>query len=177
MPRISQFNGIAIYMYYGDHAPPHFHAIIGEFDAAVEIITATVLDGKIPPKAWLLVREWTESRQGELTRNWDLASKATAAMDSATMALTEVFEMILRITEFQVVGPHVLKLAFNDGTRKTVNVYPLLSGPVFKPLKDPGFFARVLLDPVAGTVVWPNDADLAPEALHELCAAEETTAA
>lgn len=73
MPRISQFNGIAIYMYYHDHAPPHFHAIIGEFDAAVEIATATVLDGQIPPKAWLLVREWTELRRVELIQNWDLA--------------------------------------------------------------------------------------------------------
>jgi Domain of unknown function (DUF4160) len=27
MPRISQFYGIAIYMYYRDHAPPHVHAI------------------------------------------------------------------------------------------------------------------------------------------------------
>jgi hypothetical protein len=25
MPRISEFFGIAIYMYYRDHAPPHFH--------------------------------------------------------------------------------------------------------------------------------------------------------
>lgn len=85
--------------------------------------------------------------------------------------------MILRITELLVVRPHVLKRAFNDGTRKTVNVYPLLDVPVFEPLKDPEFFARVQLDPVAGTVVWPNDADLAPEALHELHGAEETTAA
>jgi hypothetical protein len=85
--------------------------------------------------------------------------------------------MILRITESQVVGRHLLKLAFNDGTRKTVDVYPLLSGPVFEPLKDPEFFARVALDPIAGTVVWPNDADLAPEALHDLSAVEESTAA
>ena len=27
VPRISAFYGIAIYMYYPDHAPPHFHAI------------------------------------------------------------------------------------------------------------------------------------------------------
>jgi hypothetical protein len=85
--------------------------------------------------------------------------------------------MILRITELQVAGPHVLKLAFNDGTRKTVDVYPLLTGPVFEPLKDPEFFARAELDPVAGTVVWPNDADLAPEALHDLSAVEESTVA
>jgi hypothetical protein len=83
--------------------------------------------------------------------------------------------MVLRITALQVVGPHALRLAFNDGTRKTVNVYPLLDGPVFEPLKDPAFFARVSLDPVSGTAVWPNEADFAPEALRDLQAVEETT--
>jgi hypothetical protein len=73
MPRISQFYGIAIYMYYSDHAPPHFHAIYGEYDAAVEIATANRLDGQIPAKALALVREWTELRRAELQENWDLA--------------------------------------------------------------------------------------------------------
>ena len=27
MPRISEFYGILIYMYYQDHAPPYFHAL------------------------------------------------------------------------------------------------------------------------------------------------------
>jgi len=85
--------------------------------------------------------------------------------------------MILRIVRLEIVGPHLLRLEFNDGARKTVSVLPLLEGPVFEPLKDAAFFARVKLDPVSGTAVWPNDADLAPEALHELSAAEETSAA
>ena len=76
--------------------------------------------------------------------------------------------MILRITEADVSGRYSLKLAFNDGTRKTVNVEPLLIGPVFEPLKDPSFFARAALDRVCGTVAWPNGADFAPEALYEL---------
>ena len=76
--------------------------------------------------------------------------------------------MILRITEVTLAGRYSLKLAFNDGIQKTVNVKPLLDGPVFEPLKDPDYFARASLDPVCGTVVWPNGADFAPEALHEL---------
>ena len=35
MPRISQFYGIAIYQYYRDHPPPHFHAMHGDFEAVV----------------------------------------------------------------------------------------------------------------------------------------------
>jgi len=85
--------------------------------------------------------------------------------------------MILRITELEISGPCHLKLTFNDGACKTVDVTPLLKGPVFEPLKDPQFFACGTLDPVSGTAVWPNDADIAPEALHELRAVEEPTAA
>ena len=81
--------------------------------------------------------------------------------------------MIVRIVEVTVCGARLLRLAFNDGTRKTVDLTPLLSGPIFEPLYDPAYFARVQLDPVCGTVVWPNGADLAPEALRELTAVEE----
>ena len=49
MPRISAFYGIAIYMYYRDHAPPHFHAIYGEYEATVAIETAELLEGQLPP--------------------------------------------------------------------------------------------------------------------------------
>ena len=55
MPRLSQFYGIAIYMYYRDHAPPHFHAIYGEHEATFRIATGTVLAGRLPRRA----RRWS----------------------------------------------------------------------------------------------------------------------
>jgi hypothetical protein len=76
--------------------------------------------------------------------------------------------MILRIVRAKVCGPHVLDLTFNDGLRKRVNVEPLLTGPIFEPLQSPGIFSQAILDTESGTVVWPNGADIAPEALHEL---------
>jgi hypothetical protein len=82
--------------------------------------------------------------------------------------------MILHVIEASVCGPHSLRLVFNDGTRKRVNLLPLLDGQIFEPLRDPVYFARVVVDPVVGTVVWPNEADLAPEALYELSPEEET---
>lgn len=75
---------------------------------------------------------------------------------------------ILHILEAHVCGPHSLDVLFDDGTRKRVDLTPLLTGPVFAPLKDPGYFARVIVDPQCRTVVWPNGADLAPEAIYAL---------
>ena len=76
--------------------------------------------------------------------------------------------MILRVLEVEVRGPHSLWLSFSDCTQAEVDVQPLLSGTIFEPLREPSYFARVTLDPVCGTVVWPNGADIAPEALHAL---------
>ena len=76
MPRISQFYGIAVYMYYRDHAPPHFHAIYGKFDAEVEIATGQVIQGDLPRRAKALISEWTELHRNELQQNWKLARAA-----------------------------------------------------------------------------------------------------
>ena len=69
----------------------------------------------------------------------------------------------------EYLGGYRLRLSFADGTVRTVDLEAKLSGPVgpvFVPLQDVAFFAMVAVDPEAGTVVWPNGADLAPEVLH-----------
>jgi hypothetical protein len=73
VPRISAFYGIAVYMYYQDHPPPHFHAIYAEHEAEIEIANATVVEGKLPRRARGLVLEWAELHREELQRNWDRA--------------------------------------------------------------------------------------------------------
>lgn len=73
MARIAEFYGIAIYMYFRDHTPPHFHAIYGRYDAEVEISTGGILKGKLPRRAGRLVREWSQQYQRELQDNWNLA--------------------------------------------------------------------------------------------------------
>jgi len=74
--------------------------------------------------------------------------------------------MIPHVVAVEVTGPHSLRLTFRDGVQRRVNLLPLLKGPIFQPLLDPDFFGQVLLDPVAGTIVWPNGADVAPETLY-----------
>src|SRR5205807_9022606 len=66
MPRISQFYGIALYMYYRDHAPPHFHAIYGEHEAVFEIASGTVIAGQLPRRAQTLVEDWLAAHRPEL---------------------------------------------------------------------------------------------------------------
>jgi len=73
MPKISEFFGIAIYIYYRDHAPPHFHAIYGGEEALVAIEDLSVLQGRIPPRALGLVTEWASMHQEELMRVWNQA--------------------------------------------------------------------------------------------------------
>lgn len=74
VPRISFFLGIAIYMYYREHAPPHFHAEYGDFEVTIEIESG-IVSGRFPRRALSLVLEWTMLRKEELLANWELASK------------------------------------------------------------------------------------------------------
>ena len=55
MPRVSLFYGIAIYLYYRDHAPPHFHAIYGDDEAVFVIATGAILAGSLPRRARVMV--------------------------------------------------------------------------------------------------------------------------
>jgi hypothetical protein len=66
------------------------------------------------------------------------------------------------ITEVEILHDHVVRLRFADGIEKTVDLNPYLHGPVFEAIrKDPAVFATVKVDPDAGTIFWPNGADLA----------------
>lgn len=77
-------------------------------------------------------------------------------------------DRIPHVLSAEVRGPYSLRLTFDDGSTKRVNLRPYLNGPVFEPVLDPGYFARVLVDSQLGTIVWPNGADFAPETLYEL---------
>jgi len=55
MPEISRFLGIIIVMYYNDHAPPHFHAKYGDFEAVIAIESGEIVEGRLPPRVFGLV--------------------------------------------------------------------------------------------------------------------------
>ncbi len=71
------------------------------------------------------------------------------------------------IIEVSPVGSHVLRLAFNDGRRGTVDFGALIDTDLptgFASLRDPEAFAGFRLE--HGTLHWPGDLDLAPEYLY-----------
>lgn len=75
-------------------------------------------------------------------------------------------DRIPRVVAARVCGPFSVFIVFDDGVSKQVNLERYLRGPVFRPLLDPTYFARVRVNHEIGTIVWPNEADMAPETLY-----------
>jgi hypothetical protein len=57
-------------MYWNDHAPPHFHALLAEHRAVIDIETLTVIEGYLPKHKLRGVLKWAESRQNALHVAW-----------------------------------------------------------------------------------------------------------
>ena len=66
MPEICRFYGIIIRMFWADHPPPHFHAVYGEYEAVIDILTSEILEGQLPRRAHSLVSEWINLHNREL---------------------------------------------------------------------------------------------------------------
>lgn len=75
MPTISMFYGIIIQMFWQDHAPPHFHALYGEYEAIINVKTLEIIDGKMPRRALSLILEWASEHRDELLEDWQLCEQ------------------------------------------------------------------------------------------------------
>ena len=71
------------------------------------------------------------------------------------------------VVEARYVARYTIWLRFEDGTQGEVDLAGELDGPVFEPLKDPGYFSQFQVNRDTGTIEWPNRADFAPEFLYE----------
>ena len=74
---------------------------------------------------------------------------------------------IVRVCDFQIVGPYALRVTFDDGTEQVIDFQPVLAGELFAPLRDLKLFNQVWIDPEVHTLVWPNGADFDPATLHD----------
>lgn len=87
-------------------------------------------------------------------------------------------ETYLRVvTGVAVIGDHVLRLLFSDGTVGDVDFSAEHWTGVLEPLNDTAYFGQVAVDAEAGTVRWPDGIDLAPEPLYKQTLAHPLVAA
>jgi len=70
MPTIAFFHGIAIRMFFNDHAPPHFHAYAGDQEAKFDIATGAMIGGKLSASQRKLVQKWIAMYGVELQAAW-----------------------------------------------------------------------------------------------------------
>jgi hypothetical protein len=76
MHTISKFYGIIIRMFYKDNAPPHFHAIYGEYELSMGISPIRILEGEAPNRMHSMILEWSALHQEELLDNWERCQNA-----------------------------------------------------------------------------------------------------
>jgi hypothetical protein len=73
---------------------------------------------------------------------------------------------MVAVTEAEPLEGHQLRLRFDDGSERVVDLTEVLWGEMGEPLRDPEYFRLVRVDPELRTVVWPNGFDLDPDVLH-----------
>ena len=74
--------------------------------------------------------------------------------------------MFIEIVKAEYLDNYRIKLWFNDGKVKIVDLADSLIGSVFEPLKELEFFKSFTIK--FNTIEWENGADFAPEYLYEI---------
>lgn len=79
--------------------------------------------------------------------------------------------MLHTVKKVEYLDGYKLKLKFNNGKIKTVDLDDMVNDPKyansewFKPLKKKSYFKKVKCDGI--TIIWPNGLDLCPDVLYE----------
>jgi hypothetical protein len=71
MPEVARFYEIVIKVFFGNHSPPHFHAIYGKYNALVSIESLEIIEGDLSSCAQKLVLEWATLYQQDLSQMWN----------------------------------------------------------------------------------------------------------
>jgi len=100
-----------------------------------------------------------------------MRTNAAAEADRATEVAPPVEPIApWRVRDLRIVEHGLLAIRFADGTEGTVDMRALLNhdkvvGTVFEALRDAAVFSRARLH--LGTVEWPGEIDLAPDAIYD----------
>ncbi len=87
--------------------------------------------------------------------------------------------MLPRITSVSYLDGYRLKLRFTNKREGIIDFRQKIvgRGGVFKPLEEIDFFKKVVVDPISGTLIWPNEVDFCPDVLYQLVTSKATSVA
>ncbi|GEM_PF-435642 len=72
---------------------------------------------------------------------------------------------LIRVQSVEPLDGFKVRLTFQNGAQKEIDLEPLLRGPIFEPMRnDPSVFRSIKV--VGGTIGWDNGADLDPDVLY-----------
>ena len=74
--------------------------------------------------------------------------------------------MFLEVSQAEYLNDYRIKLTFNNGEVKTVDLKNELNGNVYVPLRQLDYFKKFHIK--YNTIEWENGADYAPEYLHTI---------
>lgn len=74
--------------------------------------------------------------------------------------------IFLEVVKAEYIDGYRLRLSFNNGEVRIVDLEKSLKGEIFLPLRNIDFFKRFKIR--FNTVEWENGADFAPEFLYEI---------
>ncbi len=99
-------------------------------------------------------------------------SLGSAEEDTAAAVIPPlVFDQDDDVVHVEVLGGNRLRVRFHDGVEGVVDLTKRIQDPAalfYAPLADPGTFAQVGI--AMGTVTWPGEIDLPPDAMHDAIA-------
>ena len=68
------------------------------------------------------------------------------------------------IVNVEILRDYQLKITFNDGLQKLVDIMPFIGSGVSSQLKDPEYFKNVIIND--GYICWENGFDFCPQFLY-----------
>jgi hypothetical protein len=72
---------------------------------------------------------------------------------------------LVRVRAVEPLAGYTVRLIFEDGTQREVNLEPYLHGPIFESIRnDPAVFRAMTIE--GGTIAWENGADIDPDVLY-----------
>lgn len=72
---------------------------------------------------------------------------------------------LVRVRSVEPLQGYKVRVAFENGTRREIDLEPFLRGPIFEPIRNsPVLFRAMKIQ--GGTIAWDNGADIDPDVLY-----------